>query len=260
MRTFRMSNRAMSGHLRCRAYPSLQRPGALAAAIAGSVCCGVLKLLHTAHVPPGPGPFPTVLALHGFGASAHDLVGLAPLLHGGEALVICPQGPVSLQLGPGADGYGWFPPSGGGIPDPSAHEQAAKLLLEFADEAFERYPAGEKRVLLGFSQGGVLAYEVFLRERDRFSGVVALSTWLPARLAEGAAAATASDPPVLVMHGTRDPMIDVERAREARKLLLERGVSLTYREYDMGHEIAPDALRDLVEWLEDKVFQPIRLT
>ena len=38
-----------------------------------------MELLYTAHVPSGEGPFPTILALHGWGASAHDLLGLAPL-------------------------------------------------------------------------------------------------------------------------------------------------------------------------------------
>ena len=57
-----------------------------------------MELLHTAYVPAGDGPFPTILALHGWGASAQDLIGLAPLLHGGEALVVCPQGPVAFEI------------------------------------------------------------------------------------------------------------------------------------------------------------------
>ena len=56
-----------------------------------------MELLYTAHVPAGDGPLPTILLLHGWGASAHDLIGLAPILHGGRALVLCPQGPVALQ-------------------------------------------------------------------------------------------------------------------------------------------------------------------
>ena len=55
-----------------------------------------MELLHTAHVPAGDGPFPTLVALHGWGASAHDLLGLAPWLLGGEALVLCPQGEVRV--------------------------------------------------------------------------------------------------------------------------------------------------------------------
>ena len=65
--------------------------------------------------------------------------------------------------------------------------------------------------------------------------------------------------PVFVCHGTEDPMIPVDRARESREALLRLGVNLAYREYPMGHEIRPEALRDLVEWLQSKVVSPIQL-
>ena len=103
-----------------------------------------------------------------------------------------------------------------------------------------------------------MAYQLFLRASELFAGLVVLSSWLPAHVFDGLPE-TVLDRPVLVMHGTRDSMISVERARDSRAVLLDRGVPLTYREYEMGHEIAPEALRDLVEWLGDKVFEPIRL-
>ena len=65
--------------------------------------------------------------------------------------------------------------------------------------------------------------------------------------------------PVLVQHGTSDPMIPVDRGRETRDRLIRMGVDLSYREYEMQHELRPESLRDLVTWLDDKVFQPIML-
>jgi phospholipase/carboxylesterase len=59
--------------------------------------------------------------------------------------------------------------------------------------------------------------------------------------------------PVLIMHGTADPMIPVERAQEARDELLPLGLAVTLREFDMGHEISPEALRALLEWFEDLI-------
>ena len=73
-----------------------------------------MELLHTAHVPAGNGPFPTILALHGWGASAHDLLGIAPMVQQGEALFLCPQGPLAFEPAPGQRAYGWFPLAGGG--------------------------------------------------------------------------------------------------------------------------------------------------
>ncbi len=220
-----------------------------------------MELLHTAHVPAGEGPFPTIVALHGWGASAHDLIGLAPVLHGGEALVLCPQGPVALQVGPGMLGYGWFPIALGQPPDPAAFAKGAAALRAFLDAALERYPVDRRKlVLLGFSQGGVMAYDLALREPERFAGLVALSSWLPDALAEAVGRQPGhAELPTLVVHGTRDPMIPIERGRSSRDRLLALGVPTAYREYEMEHEIRPEALRHLVAWLEDRVLRPVKL-
>jgi phospholipase/carboxylesterase len=220
-----------------------------------------MELLHTAQVPAGDGPFPTVIALHGWGASAHDLFGLAPYLHGGEALVLCPQGPLAFDIGGGVPGHGWFPLSGGAGFDPALFEQAVATLGRFVDAACSLYPIEKRKiVLLGFSQGGVMAYALGLREPERFAGLAALSSWLPDPLASSIPKRPGhAGLPVLVQHGTEDPMIQIERARESRDALLRLGVSAVYHEYQMGHEIRPEALQDLLTWLEDKVFQPVRL-
>jgi phospholipase/carboxylesterase len=221
-----------------------------------------MKLLHTAYVPEGEGPFPTIVAIHGFGANAMDLLGLAPILHGGEALVLCPQGPLGL-----ADpqsrmlvGFAWFQITPGRPPDPLEFARATGMFEEWLDEAGKTYPIDKNHVVLcGFSQGGVLAYDLFLRQPERFAGLVALSSWLPPEIADRATASDAlKGRPVLVMHGSADPMIPVERAQESRDRLLPLGLNVTYREFEMGHEIAPDALRALLEWFDEKPFGMVR--
>ena len=221
-----------------------------------------MQLLYTAHVPAGDGPFPTIVALHGWGASAHDLFGLAPHLHGGRALVICPQGPVEVPVGPGMSGYGWFPISMGAPPDPAAFRAAADQLAEFLAAAERRYPVDPRRTLvMGFSQGGVMAYDLVLREPTHFAGLVGMSTWLPNDLANGIEVRDElAQLPVMVTHGTRDLMIDVERARESRDRRVQMGVSPVYREYEIEHGISPDALRDIAVWIEDDVFPPVLAT
>jgi len=220
-----------------------------------------MDLLYTAHVPAGDGPFPTILALHGWGASAHDLLGLAPVLHGGAALVLCPQGPLAFEIGEGYVGHGWFELSQARPPSAADITRSADQVRAFLDKAGERYPIDRRKVVaMGFSQGGVLAYELALRDPGRFAGVVALSSWLPADLADAIPPQPGTENfPALVIHGTRDPMIPVERAQESRKRLGERGFSVTYREYEMEHGIGPEALRDLVGWLESKVLSTILL-
>jgi len=63
--------------------------------------------------------------------------------------------------------------------------------------------------------------------------------------------------PTLVQHGRADDMIEVTRARQSVETLRSLEVPLTYREYDCGHEITAEALRDLSNFLTEKVLEPI---
>ena len=221
-----------------------------------------MNLLHTAHVPAGRGPFPTVIALHGWGANAHDLLGLAPYFNGGEALVVCPEGPLAFQAGPGAVGHGWFPISGGAAPDTAAFEESVVGLDAFLEGWLAAHPAApSKLVLLGFSQGCVMAYALALRNPARYAALVALSSWLPEELA-GRMAPCPEDVslPVFISHGSEDPMIPIARAEESNERMRGLGYAPLYREYKMQHEIRPECLRDLVGFLDDKVFAPIQPT
>jgi phospholipase/carboxylesterase len=215
------------------------------------------KLTYAAHVPKGDGPFPTVLLLHGWGANAHDLLGFAPYLHGGKAIVLCPQGPVEIPIGMGMRGYGWFPLVPGRPPDKEGFQRGADALRAFRDLALERYPIDRDRlVIMGFSQGGTMAYDLALRDPVHFSGLAALASWFPEPLAETLPKVPEHEEfPVLVIHGTRDDRLPVERARESREALRPYGVAMTYREMEgMGHEIREDALKIILKWLDEKAF------
>jgi phospholipase/carboxylesterase len=214
-------------------------------------------LLYTAHVPAGAGPFPTLVLLHGWGASAHDLLGLAPLLYEGRALVLCPQGPVVVPIGGGEKGYGWFPLNPGQPPDPDEFRHGAALLRRFVEQARAHYPIEPDAVVIGgFSQGGTMAYELGLRDPAHYSGIAGLSTWLPAPLVDDLPRLPEQqDLPVLMIHGTADPLIDIERARESREALRQFGVGITYREFEMGHEIRPEALRVVMRWISERGFR-----
>lgn len=216
----------------------------------------VESLAYAAHVPAGEGPFPALIALHGWGANAHDLLGLAPTIHDGRAVVLCPQGSVRVPIGGGLVGYGWFQLVPGQPPDVDAFMAAAEALRRFIEGVLERYPIDPARIALGgFSQGGIMAYELALRDPDRFAGLLALSSWFPEPLANLLPKLPGhEDFPVLVVHGTRDSAIPVERAREAREALRSYGVALMYREFDMAHEISREALRVILRWLDERAF------
>ena len=214
-----------------------------------------MEVLHCVYEPEGDGPHPTILALHGRGANAMDLLGLAPHLCGGVFRVICPQAPLEVALGPGMTGYAWFPMSTGGDIDTGAFLSARDRLRTFVDQCAGRYALGDgKLVLLGFSQGGGMAYSLGLSEPGRFAGMCILSSWLREGTLSALGVADRVDSlPTLVHHGRRDELIDLERAKHSITLLEKLHVPVDYTEYDMGHEITSRSLNDLSGWLQDKV-------
>jgi phospholipase/carboxylesterase len=218
-----------------------------------------VNLIHTIYEPSGPGPHPTILTLHGRGANAFDLLGLAPYLCNGKFLMICPQGPLETPIGPGAFGYAWYPMSMGGPPDIGAILSSRDKLQIFLDECLARHSIDAKKlVILGFSQGGVMAYSLALSNPERFAALAVLSSWLPKELIpELAIKEAVQSLPTLLQHGTQDQMIEVQRARDSVEQLRALRVPLTYREYDMGHEISGKSLTDLSAWLEEKVLSSI---
>ena len=127
----------------------------------------------------GDGLLPTLIALHGYGANAQDLLGLSPYLAGGRLLMICPQAP--LQIEPNFHGFNWHAFSGpDGRGSPEVVEAANAMVSEFVDFALDAYPVrGDRVALLGFSQGGGMAYRAGFSEPERYVGLAALSTGLP---------------------------------------------------------------------------------
>ena len=216
-----------------------------------------MELIHTLYQPAGSGPFPTVLTLHGRGANAMDLLGLAPYLGGGKFMVICPQGPLETPIGPDAVGCAWYPLSMGGPINTGAMMDSHAKLRAFLEACVKVYPVDTNKVaLLGFSQGGVMAYSLALAQPQRFVALAALSTWLPKELLPQLNVSSAVQSlPTLVQHGTQDPLIEIDRARGSVEALRQMGVPLTFREYEMGHEIRPGSLSELSTWFEEKVLK-----
>ena len=214
-----------------------------------------MQLAHTIYQPPGAGPHPTIFTLHGRGANAFDLLGLAPYISGGKFVIISPQAPIETPIGPQAVGYAWYGASAGGVPDIDGMLTSLGILRLFLDDCSKQYDLDPTRLaVLGFSQGGVMAYSLALTKPQRFAGLAALSTWLPRELTPRLEiSAAVQSLPTLIQHGTQDSQIEIARARDSVARLRDLKVPLTFQEYEMGHEISPRGLGALSAWLEETV-------
>jgi phospholipase/carboxylesterase len=196
--------------------------------------------------PPASGGNPRhlVILLHGLGADGNDLIGLAPywarLLPNAEFL--SPNAPFPCDTAP--YGYQWFSSQ-----DRSAEaalggvRAAAPILDAFIDEALEKRDLGScDLALVGFSQGTMMSLFVGLRRAERIAGIVGFSGRLLAP--ELLATELRSRPPVLLVHGTEDPLVPYGSLAAAETTLKAAGVPVeTVTSVGIGHSIDDQGLR-----------------
>ena len=181
-----------------------------------------------------------LILLHGRGADEHDLFPLLDLLDPKRRLTgYTPGGPLSLPPG----GRHWYVVPRVGFPDPDTFAASLARLEAFV-EATGVPP--ERIVLGGFSQGTAMSYALALAVgRPRPAGLIALSGFIPTVPGFEVDLESRAGLPVAIGHGTQDPVIPVEFARDARARLEAAGADVTYHESPIGHTIDPRFLATL---------------
>ena len=197
-----------------------------------------------------------VIFLHGYGADGDDLIGLAEPLapHLPSTRFLAPNAPERCVNNPA--GYQWFPiPWLDGSSEAAAAlaaGQAFAALDAWLDEVARQGIGPERTILLGFSQGTMMALQVGLRRRAALAGIVGFSGRLlrPERLA----AEIVTRPPVLLIHGDQDPMVPFASLGEAADALLATGIeTYTHVSRGVGHGIAPDGLGLALRFVQDRL-------
>ena len=192
-------------------------------------------------------PEGALVLFHGRGADELDLFPLLDAFDPERRLVgATPRGPLALPPG----GAHWYVLGGIGTPEAetffASYSAAGAWLDAFLAERAIRF---DRVVLGGFSQGGVMTYSLGLGEgRPRPAGLIALSSFMPT--VEGFSLDLSPPlPPVAIGHGTHDNVIGVEWGRRARAVLEEAGADVLYRETPMFHQIDPEFVRSIADWL-----------
>jgi phospholipase/carboxylesterase len=188
---------------------------------------------------------------HGRGADERDLFPLLDALDPERRLVgATPRGPLSLPPG----GAHWYVLGGIGTPEAKTFHTSYAGASVWLDEFLQEHGLGHDRLVLGgFSQGGVIAYALGLGAgRPRPAAIVAFSSFIPT-VAGFELDLSPPLPPIAIGHGTLDPVIEVEWGRRARQLLEGAGAEVLYRETPMSHQIDPEFVREVAEWLRSVI-------
>ncbi|AXX97765.1 alpha/beta hydrolase [Profundibacter amoris] len=198
-----------------------------------------------------------VVFLHGYGANAQDLLGLADPLapHMPDTVFVAPDAPEQCAGSP--MGYQWFPIpwiDGSSEEDSAAGmERAVGDLNAYLDTVMQQEGiSADKTVLFGFSQGTMMALYVAPRRSEAVAGVVGFSGRLmsPELLEDEAVV----KPPVLLVHGDQDDVVPPASLPEAADALTAAGFEV-YAHVMKGtaHGIAPDGLSVAAAFMREKL-------
>jgi phospholipase/carboxylesterase len=188
---------------------------------------------------------------HGRGADENDLFRLLDALDPERRLVgATPRGPLSLPPG----GAHWYVLGGIGTPERTTFMSSFTAASEWMDAFLAEQGLGHERLVLGgFSQGGVMAYSLGLGAgRPRPAAILTFSSFIP-RVEGFELDLSPPLPKFAIGHGALDNVIEVEWGRRAKALLEGTGAEIRYRETPMFHQIDPDFVREVSEWLRSVV-------
>ncbi|AWG23372.1 phospholipase [Flavobacterium faecale] len=193
---------------------------------------------------------PLILLLHGYGSNEADLFSFASELPD-EYYIISARAPYDMQYG----SYAWyainFDADENKFSDLDQARESRDLIANFVEELIANFPIDKDNVtLLGFSQGAILSYAIALSHPEKIKNIIALSGYANEDIMEtNYAKNDFSNLRIFHSHGTVDQVIPIEWARKTGPFLKNLNINATYKEYPVGHGVAPQNFYDFKNWL-----------
>lgn len=195
--------------------------------------------------------------MHGLGADANDMVGVAnqlrltaPVRH------VFMDAPVrNVTINNHMPMRAWYDIVGTTLTSREDREgilQSQGLIQNVINQQIEAGFQSSQIFLAGFSQGGAMALFSAVNSQAPLAGVIALSAYLP--LFSECQSILHKETPVFMAEGRFDPIVLPDWTASACRWLRSSGFEhVAYHQYPMEHSICVEEIRDLVSWLNSKL-------
>jgi phospholipase/carboxylesterase len=207
-------------------------------------------ILETIEIPPKSPHTRSVIWMHGLGANGHDFEGIVPELHLPDDLgihFVFPNAPIQrVTINGGMKMRSWYDvldlsvSRAVNMADIYKSSKGIHLLIQ---KEMDKGILPKNILLAGFSQGGVLALHTGLRFSHALAGILALSTYLPTLpMLKTEQSVCNKNIPIMMAHGSFDPVIPIESAKETYEKLAEMNYPIEWHEYPMEHSLCMEEI------------------
>lgn len=213
-------------------------------------------LLSCVEVAPRGEPRGSVVWLHGLGADGHDFEPVVPLLGLPDVRFVFPNAPVRpVTINGGMVMPAWYDVVSLGGPGPGERPEdvrrSARLVEAVLEREEQRGVPASRIVLAGFSQGAAMALYVGTRYPRTLLGIMVLSGYeVVAETREAEASPANRATPILSCHGTYDPLVAIQRGRQAHRAYQGAERQADWHEFPIAHEVSPDEIALIAGWLK----------
>jgi len=189
------------------------------------------------------GTNPVVLFLHGYGADEKDLPDLMSYLP--ELDWYSPRAPIDL-----GGAYSWYQAEDLLNPLVSDLAENTAAIWNWVDEYI---PREARLILIGFSQGGLMATQLLRTRPERIAGTVILSGFLSVGELETDAKLQANKPKVIYCRGLEDQRISKEAIARLNTWLQLNTKAITKTYSGLGHSVDERVMNDVAHYLSGQL-------
>jgi phospholipase/carboxylesterase len=203
----------------------------------------------------------SVIWMHGLGADGSDFASVIPELElpqNAAIRFIFPHAPVKpISINGGYKMRAWcdlaFMEDGVTLdleksPDIKGMEESSKLVVEFIDAEIKKGIKSEKILLIGFSQGGVMALHTATRYPKKLAGAANLSSYFPTVNTMPMDGINAKLP-VFFGYGNYDNVIPAALSEKTFQFFKSNGNPAERHAYDMQHNVCLEELKAIGAWI-----------
>ncbi|MDF1757445.1 MAG: carboxylesterase [Legionellaceae bacterium] len=198
-----------------------------------------------------------VIWMHGLGADAKDMMGVADAFPEGTTIthvfIDAPVRPVTINNH--MPMRAWYNILGMTLTDREDKAgilESEIIINEVIDSQIKNGFTAQQIFLAGFSQGGAMALFVGLRSLKKIGGIISLSAYIP--LPSECEPAKNTAMPMFLAMGQHDPIVLPDWTKKSYDWLVEQSYkNMELRKYPIEHSICLEEINDLATWLQKQV-------